>query len=84
MAVDDPDELYAVMYRAVTDALWHVVGTMTASLVLIIMFFIGLSVLLSAVTAVGSISLAGVVFGAALVGFSVISFMWMFDLLPWS
>lgn len=81
MAVDNPDELYAVMYRAMTDALWHVIGTMAASAVLIVVFFIGLSALLSSFAAG---SLVGVVFGTALVGFSVFSLAWMFDFLPWS
>lgn len=82
MAVEDPnEELYSVLYRAMTDALWNVVGTMVATVVLVIVFLVGLSALFATITG-NDPTVFGLVFGTALVGFSVFSFAGLFDLFP--
>jgi hypothetical protein len=83
-AEDSNEELYSVMYRAVNDALWNVIGTVVATGVLLVVFYIGLSALLDAATLGPSTSVFGVLFGVVLVVFSLLSFASMFDLLPWS
>jgi hypothetical protein len=85
MATDGSnEELYGVVYRAVSDALWNVVGTVTSAGVLVV-FFVGLSILSSAATAGGAGgSIVGVVLGTAIAGGTAFGFAWPFDLLPWS
>jgi hypothetical protein len=86
MATDGSnEELYGVVCRAVSDALWNVVGTVTLAGVLVVVFFVGLSILSSAATAGGAGgSIVGVVLGTAIAGGTAFGFAWPFDLLPWS
>jgi len=81
------DDLYPVLYRAVHDALWNVIGTVIWALVLVAMFLFGLQIVAFGLfaSAPPQQSLASIVVliaGGVLVVGSAIRLLQLFDILP--
>lgn len=86
MATDDEsrtDDLYPVVYRAVHDALWDVLGTAVYALVLAVFFVLGLQLIVFELfTISSSIAIGTLLLGCVLVIGSIVQFLRLFDLMP--
>lgn len=82
---DDPqsDDIYPVVYQAVHDALWNVLGTAAYALILAVFFLIGLQIIIFGLFAMNApTGIGALVLGCLLSIGSAIQFLRLFDLFP--